>query len=178
MKLEEIQEQIQDNQEITIKLEARVRELEQKEIKTPDIEIPDYSGHFQEIKEMLERRPPSLTPEKQAEIVGELVAKLAHKLPEKIKTVTRHHFDSSAKSLFTGGIVLILTTAAAVGFAVTFWRENQRLHDAEVKFRMIKQTYPRAALWADTTYYKNPRSAEEVMEKIEVEKEFKKQQDK
>jgi len=84
MKLEEIPEQIQDNQEITIKLEARVRELEQKEIKTPYIEIPDYSGHFRNIKEMLERRPPSLTPEKQAEIVGELVAKLAHKLPEKI----------------------------------------------------------------------------------------------
>jgi len=31
MKLEEIQEQIQDTHEITIKLEARMRELEQKE---------------------------------------------------------------------------------------------------------------------------------------------------
>lgn len=121
---------------------------------------------------MLERRPPSLTPEKQAEIVGELVAKLAHKLPEKIKTVTRHHFDNSAKSLFTGGIVLILTTAASVGFAIAFWRENQRLHDTELIFRMIKQTYPKAALWADTSYYKNPRYVEEVTEKIEVVKEF------
>lgn len=76
MNIQEIQEQLQDNQEIIIKLEARVRELEQKGTSIPEIKIPDYTAHFQDIKEMLERRPPSLTPEKQAEIVGELVAKL------------------------------------------------------------------------------------------------------
>jgi len=37
---------------------------------------------------------------------------------------------------------------------------------------MIKQAYPKAALWADTTYYKNPRYAEEVTEKLEVERVF------
>lgn len=176
MNIQEIQEQLHDNQEITIKLEARLRELEQRKIEVSEIEIPDYTDHFKEIKEMLERRPPSLTPEKQTEIVSELVAGMLKKLPEKIKTVTLHHFDNGAKALFTGGIVLILTTAASVGIAFTFWRENQRLHDVDVKFRMIKQQYPRTALWADTTYYKNPRIVEEVTEKLEVEKEFAKNQ--
>lgn len=174
MNIQEIQEQLQDNQEITIKLDSRVRELEERKVIVPEIKVPDYTMHFNEIKEILGQKPQPLNQEVQTELIDSLVNKLAHKLPEKTKTIIRHHFDSSAKSLFTGGIVLILTTAAAVGIAFTFWRENQRLHDVEVKFRMIKQIYPKTALWADTTFYKNPRYAEEVTEKIEVEKEFEK----
>jgi hypothetical protein len=173
MNIQEIQEQLQDNQEITINLDSRVRELEERKVIFPEMKVPDYTVHFKEIKEMLEQKRQSLYQEVQTELIDNLVAKLAHKLPEKTKTVMRHHFDNSAKSLFTGGIILILTTAAAVGFAVTFWRENQRLHDVDVKFRMIKQQYPSTALWADTTYYKNPRVAEEVTERLEVEKVFK-----
>ena len=178
MNIQEIQEQLQDNQEITIKLDARVRELEERKVVVPEIKVPDYTMHFKEIKEILGQKPQPLNQEVQTELINNLVARLAHKLPEKTKTVIRHHFDSSAKSLFTGGIVLILTTAAAVGIAFTFWRENQRLHGAEVKFRMIKQQYPRTALWADTTYYKNPRLAQEVTERLEVEKAFEKRKSK
>ena len=173
MNIQEIQEQLQDNQEISIKLDSRVRELEERKVVVPEIKVPDYTVHFKEIIEMLGQQPQSLNQEVQTELIVNLVARLAHKLPEKTKTVMRHHFDGSTKSLFIGGIILILTTAAAVGFAVTIWRETQRLHDVDVKFRMIKQQYPRTALWADTTYYSNPRISEEVTEKLEAEKEFK-----
>lgn len=172
MNIQEIQEQLQDNQDITIKLDSRVRELEERKIVVPEIKVPDYTVHFKEIKEMLGQKDQSLNQEVQAQFIDNLVARLAHKLPEKTKTITRHHFDSSAKSLFTGGIVLILTAAAAVGIAFTFWRENQRLHGVDVKFRMIKQQYPRTAIWADTTYYRNPRVVEEITEKLEVERKF------
>ena len=172
MNIHEIQEQLQDNQEITIKLDSRVRELEERKTVVPEIKVPDYTVHFKEIKEMLGQQAQSFNQDLQTELIDNLVSRLAHKLPERTKTVTRHHFDSSAKSLITGGIVLILTTAAAVGIAFTFWRENQRLHDSEMKFRMIKQQYPRTALWADTTYYKNTRLAQEVTERLESEKAF------
>lgn len=174
MNIQEIQEQLQDYQEITINLDSRVRELEERKVIFPEMKVPDYTVHFKEIKEMLEQKPQSLNQEVQTELIDNLVARLAHKLPEKTKTVMRHHFDSSAKSLFAGGIILILTTAAAVGFAVTFWRENERLHDVDVKFRMIKQQYPRTAIWADSTFYKNPGLAEDVTERLEVEKAFEK----
>ena len=122
--------------------------LARGKIVVPEFKVPDYTVHFKEIKEILRQQPQSFNQEVQTELIDNLVSRLAHKLPERTKTVTRHHFDSSAKSFFTGGIVLILTTAAAIGIAFTFWRENQRLHDADVKFRMIKQQYPRTALWA------------------------------
>ncbi|MGV3704530.1 MAG: hypothetical protein ACO1NU_04045 [Arcticibacter sp.] len=66
------------------------------------IKLPDYTVHFEEIKAMFGQQPQSFNQEVQTELIDNLVSRLAHKLPERTKTVTRHHFDSSKIPFYRG----------------------------------------------------------------------------
>jgi hypothetical protein len=169
MNTQEIQEQLKDNQEITIKLEARINELEKREVSVPDTQVPDYGNQLMQIKQTIDQIALAATPVKQAEELTEIVNRIVRKLPEKIPAVIKHQIDRKSKGLITGAVILVLTTAICSGLAFSFWRENRRLHDNDIKFRMIRQNYPDKAYWADTTFYKNPDGVEAVTEKLEAE---------
>ena len=53
MNSQEIQEQLQDNQEATVRIEERVTQLENKELQFP--EIKDYDQQFNELKKLIEK---------------------------------------------------------------------------------------------------------------------------
>jgi hypothetical protein len=42
------------------------------------------------------------------------------------------------------------------------------MKENDIKFRMIRQSIPEAARWADTTYHRNPEAAERILKKLEV----------
>jgi hypothetical protein len=46
---------------------------------------------------------------------------------------------------------------------------NFGMKENDIKFRMIRQSTPEAARWADTTYHKNPEGAEKIVKKLKVE---------
>jgi hypothetical protein len=48
-------------------------------------------------------------------------------------------------------------------------RENNRLQENDIKFRMIRQSIPETARWADTTYHRDPEATERVLKRLESE---------
>ncbi|HXI01445.1 MAG TPA: hypothetical protein VNI52_14345 [Sphingobacteriaceae bacterium] len=49
------------------------------------------------------------------------------------------------------------------------WKENGRLNENSVKFRIIRQGYPDVGHWADTVYHRDPEGIELFVQKIEAE---------
>jgi Cu2+-containing amine oxidase len=47
-------------------------------------------------------------------------------------------------------------------------RENNRLQENDIKFRMIRQSIPEAARWADTTYHNNPVEVEKMVKRLDL----------
>jgi hypothetical protein len=48
-------------------------------------------------------------------------------------------------------------------------RENNRLQENDIKFRMIRQSIPETTRWADTIYHRNPEATERILKKLEAE---------
>lgn len=68
-----------------------------------------------------------------------------------------------------GGMVTLIVTAIAVRTSFHLWSENGRMKESDVKFRTIRQTYPKAAYWADTTFSRNPEAVEAKTKQLEAE---------
>ena len=47
--------------------------------------------------------------------------------------------------------------------------KNSRLHENDIKFRIVRQIKPNAAYQADTIYYQNPEEIEKKTKQLEVE---------
>jgi hypothetical protein len=191
MKSEEIQERMDDTESVLAQQGKRIIELEKKEIKFPEIHIPDYSKEFEELKShitrVLKQSDKSELEELKAHIsevlkqpdsigfIAETIGRLerldglAKQLPELVIPVRHHHhFENKSKWWLTAGIVLLLITSIASELCYSLYRENHRLHDNDVKFRMIRQRYPIATRWADSTFYRDPKEVEKVTEKLEA----------
>jgi hypothetical protein len=54
------------------------------------------------------------------------------------------------------------------GLSFGLYRENTRMKENDIKFRMIRQSIPETARWADTTYHRNPKGIEHVVKKLEA----------
>lgn len=89
------------------------------------------------------------------------------KIPKEIPVRHHHHFDLRSKGFVISAVVLLLTTAITVGTACHLWRRNRELQANAVKFRMIRQARLDIAIWADSTYRKNPKEAERTTEALE-----------
>lgn len=94
---------------------------------------------------------------------------LFKQLPETVTQVEHHHhFGNKSKWGLMGGIALLLITSIVSGLCYSLYQQNRRLHDNDVKLRMVRQGWPAAVRWADTTFYHDPQDAEKVIEKLEV----------
>lgn len=177
MKTEEIQEQLQDQQEFNIKIDERLKIIEGKEINFP--EIKDYDGHFDEIKSLLQKQAEEdKTLPLQEKIHQQAFATTTFKeaverfsilvrdLPEEIRVLYR--FEDKTKGFVIGGIILLLLSSVSVGISFHLWSENGRLHDNDVKFRIVRQIQPNVAYRADTIYYRNPIEAEKKTKQLEA----------
>ena len=77
--------------------------------------------------------------------------------------------EQQLQGFLIGGKGLLLISAFTVGLSFGLYRENTRLKENEIKFRMIRQSIPAAARWADTIYHGNPKVIEKVLKKKETE---------
>ncbi len=80
----------------------------------------------------------------------------------------QHHFDLRSKGFIIGSVILLITTAISVGLCFGYMRENSRLHENDIKFRMIRQQVPTVSTWADTTYLANPEFTKQQTEDLEA----------
>jgi hypothetical protein len=77
--------------------------------------------------------------------------------------------EQQLQGFLIGGKGLLLISAFTVGLSFGLYRENTRLKENEIKFRMIRQSIPETAQWADTTYHRDPEGTEKILKKLEVE---------
>ena len=135
MNTQEIQEQLQDNQEFNMKLDERLKIIENKEIKCP--EIKDYDARFDEIKLLLKMQAEEdRTAPLQEKIHQQAFATMTFKdaverfstlirdLPEEIKVRILHRFEDKSKGFVIGGIVLLLFSSVSVGVSLYLWNEK------------------------------------------------------
>lgn len=179
MDTQEIQEQLKDNQEATVGIEERVTQLENKEIR-------DYNVQFDELKRLLQKQgeqdkaqPIWEKLKDQAPAMTSLVAVISKLIqsqeymvkdfPKELKVKVLHRFEDKTKGFIIGGMVMLIITAIAVGTSFHLWSENGRMKENDVKFRMIRQTNPKTAHWADNTYHRNPDFMEDATQKLEAE---------
>lgn len=163
-----IEERLDDQEEVLQLMLTKLQTLEDRKIEFPDIRIPDYNNQLEILKKELLRVNHSYPVEKIEEQIVKMKT-LRDGVPEAVKVRHYHHFEDKTKGLIIGAVVLLLICAMAVGIAVSMWKENGRLDENSVKFRVIKQGYPDVAYWADSTYHRDPEAIKLLTEKLEAE---------
>ncbi|WP_158798646.1 hypothetical protein [Pedobacter sp. L105] len=183
MNTQEIQEQLQDNQELTIKLGERMTSAEEKLTKLMDVK--DYSGQLDELKELIikiaeQDKTAPLQDEISQQIIatqnlmlsGEASIKMQETLfrnfPKEMQVKLLHRFQDKTKGFIIGGLVLFALSAFSTGMCFYLWNDNGRMKDNDVKFRMLRQIAPAVAYGVDTLYYPNPEGMEKKTKQLEA----------
>jgi hypothetical protein len=184
MNTKEIQEQLQDSQELTIKLGERLNSAE--EILTKLKDVKDYTRQLEELKELViknaeqEKTTPIRQEMSQQVITIEnlmltIEASIKRQeiifkdFPKKITVKLLHRFEDKTKGFIIGSIILLILLAAMTGICLHLWSDNGKMRDNNVKFRMIRQMAPNIAFTADTLYHVDPEGMERKTEKLEAE---------
>ena len=175
MKPEEIEERLADAENVLAlhgkriaNIEERETKLEEREINQPEIKVPDYSRHFEELKTLLKEHSLAYS---SLQIYAQITSfqKTISQLPKVLPVEHHHYFTDKSKVFLIGGIGLLLISALMVGLCFSLYLENSRMKENDIKFRMIRQSIPETARWADTTYRRNPGEVEQKLRKLEAE---------
>ncbi|WP_114778728.1 hypothetical protein [Botryobacter ruber] len=168
MKPEELDERLADAERVLALHSKRLEQLEKQEApKQQEPEPQEYNSHFEELKAILKRYDFSI---QALQIYAQINSfrDTISKLPKVLPVRHHHHFEDRSRGLLIGGIILLIITAVSVGLSFSLYRENSKLQENDMKYRMIRQSYPKVTLWADTTYQHDPVEAEKWVEQIEV----------
>lgn len=183
MNTQEIQEQLQDNQELTIKLGERMSIAEEKLTKL--VEVKDYSGQLDELRELIiknaEQDKSALLQEEISQQVSttqnlmlssEASIKkqetLFRNFPKEIQVKLLHRFEDKTKGFVIGGLILFALLAILTGICFSQWSDNEKMKDNDIKFRIVRQIAPKSAYQADTLYYKDPEEMEKRTKQLEA----------
>lgn len=183
MNTKEIQEQLQDNQELTIKLGERLTSAE--ETITKLMEMKDYTGQLDELKELViknaEQDKIAPIPQEMSQqviatenLMLTIEASIKRQetifkdFPKKIEVKLLHRFEDKTKGFIIGGLVLFTLSAVSTGICFYLWNDNDRMKDDDIKFRMVRQIAPDVAYTADTLYFPNPEGMEKKTKKLEA----------
>ncbi|NEM97193.1 hypothetical protein [Pontibacter burrus] len=128
--------------------------------------MPDCSSKFEELKALFklhELSAQALQIYAQIASFRETITKLPKVLP-----VRHHHFEDKSKSFVIGGIVCLLVTAISEGLCISLHRENSRLRESDVRYWMIRQTYPNTGRWVDSVYHLDPNEKDRRIRQLEA----------
>ncbi len=175
------------NEEIIDQLVIKVNALEKWEIKLPDYtpnfedlkkwlveHLADYNKPVEELKIAVNQHNLEYPATKIQAQLNE-VKTIVESIPKIIPVKHSHYFDPKSKGWVIAGVILLIVTAISTGLNAHLWVENNRLEANDIKFRMLRQTYPIQANWAEQHYFNNPDTAEN--ETIRLENEAKERSD-
>jgi len=160
------------NEEIIDQLVIKVNALEKREIK-----LPDYTPNFEDLKKWLADHLTTVSqhnleyPATKIQAQLDEVKTIIESIPKIIPVKHSHYFDPKSKGWVIAGVILLVVTAVSTGLNAHLWVENNRLQANDIKFRMIRQTYPIQANWAEQHYFNNPDTAENETIRLENEAE-------
>jgi hypothetical protein len=144
----------------------RLSSLEERKAEPHEIKVLDYNRHFEELKTMVRQHSLAYS---SLQIYTQINSfqKTISELPKVLSVEHHHYFTDKSKGFLIGGMVLLLITALTVGLCFSLIRENNRLRENDIKFRMIRQSIPETARWVDTTYHRNPEAIEMMVKSLE-----------
>lgn len=183
MNTQEIQEQLQDNQELTIKLGERMNSAEKT--LSAVMEIKDYSKQLDELKELVTQNIEQNKTAHIKEEIGKLVVatqnlavifqeiiqrqETAFKdFPNEMKIKLLHRFEDKTKGFIIGGLILFTLSAILTGICLHLWTDNSKMKGNDTKFRMVRQISPNIAHRADTLYHSDPEGMEKKTKQLEA----------
>lgn len=166
---EELEERLTDAERVLALHGKRLEKLEQRSDPAParpeqqnegqTNPAPDFSGQFEELKKLLKRHDLSVQALQIYAQISSFRDTIA-KLPKVLPVRHHHHFEGRSRSFLIAGAVLLLVTAISAGICLSLYRENRKLQESDIKLRMIRQTYPKAVIGADSVYHLAPEEAE------------------
>jgi len=156
--MEDYEKSIAD--EIQNDLIKKVEELEKREIK-----FPDYTPKFEELKLIINQQSTQYPAEKIQSQLDEFRVKI-DLIPKAIPV--KHILDIETKRVLKVLFILVILVIVSVGIAVHLLFRNHDLKASADKFRMIRQSSPGIALWADTTYLADPGQAMKEADSLEA----------
>jgi hypothetical protein len=168
MKPEELDDRLADLENVLALHGKRLVSMEERQTQQPEINIPDYTPHFEELKRLIRQLSLAFRPSQNDAQMHDL-QKAQRALPQTFPVTHHHHFDDKSRGLLIGGMMLLLVAALSVGLSFGLYRENTRMKENDIKFRMIRQSIPETAKWADTTYHRNPEATEKILKRLEEE---------
>ncbi|SFG27758.1 hypothetical protein [Pontibacter chinhatensis] len=171
MRPEEMEERLSDTERVLGLHAKRLQALEEREIPQASKLIPpeaaiDYTSHFKELKELLKKHDLGLRALQIYALITSFQETIT-KLPKVLPVRHYHHFDDKSKGFIIGGIMCLLTVTVSVGLCFSLSQENGELQANSIKYELLKQAYPEATLWADSTYRSDPEGAEKYVELLE-----------
>lgn len=159
------EQRLEELEEVLQRTLSKVQELENRKIELPEIRIPDYTPYFNELKESIARHNLAYSAMQIQSQIFELKKSITS-LPKRIPIQHYYHFTDRSKGSIIAAMMLLITCALSVGIAMSLWKENRKLKEHSVKFRMIRQAFPKATDWADKMYYKYPVAAKQLIDSL------------
>lgn len=162
------EEQLDSIEETLQLLIRKFEELAGREIKFPEIKVPDYTMYLQQIHERLK----VLERHNSADTVSRLIETLIREIdaiPREIPMRHHHHVETRSRGFVITAMILIISSALAIGMGAHLWWTNRSLKENDLKYRMIRFEHPKASEWADDTYRKDPKAARRATRELEKE---------
>ncbi|ARS36146.1 hypothetical protein [Pontibacter actiniarum] len=167
METEELSERLTDAEALLALQDRRLKQVENREIKTPACNIPDYTASFEEIKQLLRTQHTAL-PILKIDAHLKALHKTISGIPKVLPVKHHHHLEDSALGFIGGGFVLLLLTAVSASLCFSLYRENSLLQERSLKYRLTRLYYPAITRWMDSTYSRSPDSTRQLVESLEA----------
>lgn len=160
------EEQLDSIEETLQLLIRKFEELAGREIKFPEIKVPDYTAYLEQIHERLN----VLERHNSAKTVSRLIENLIReidRIPREIPMKHHHHVETRSRGFVITALILVMSSAMAIGLGGHLWWVNRTLKENDLKYRMIRFEHPKVSEWADDTYRKDPKAARRATRDLE-----------
>lgn len=159
------EQRLEELEEVIQRTLNKVQELENRKIELPG--IPDYTSQFNELKESIARHNLAYPVVRIQTQILEL-KKNIDAIPKRIPIQHYYHFTDRSKGSIIAGMTLLIVCAVSVGIAISMWKENRKLSKDSIRFRLMREVYPKATRRVDSIYYKNPTVVEQWVDSLQL----------
>jgi hypothetical protein len=168
------------NDEIIDRMAIQLGELDKRLANLPDYTqqletlskgfdrfLQQYHGDQQEIITII-RQPNADDPQKQVQTMLTETRAILESIKKLLPLKLINTFDLKTKGWIISGAILLIVVALSTGLSGYLWKENSRLDDIDIKYRLAKQVGPTVTNWVDSIYLNNPEQAKKILAKMEA----------
>lgn len=134
--------------------------------------LQQYHGDHQEIKNII-RQPNADESQKQMQAMLIETRAVLESIKKMLPLKLVNTFDPKTKGWIISGTILLIGVALTTGFSGYLWKENNRLEDVDIKYRLAKQVGATVTDWVDSIYLNNPDQAKRILAKMEADSSIK-----